>query len=71
MTMTRHRRYARSPLVYEAHGFMNVRPESGVLPAACWCERRIVAVSQVDVQAGKTASCGHPRCHAPANRSRV
>jgi hypothetical protein len=52
--------------VYEAHGFVGVKPESGVLPVSCWCERRIVAVSRIDVQIGKTASCGHPRCHAPA-----
>jgi hypothetical protein len=38
-----------------------------VLPVSCWCERRIVAVSRIDVQIGKTASCGHPRCHAPAS----
>jgi hypothetical protein len=67
MTASRHRRYARSPLVYEAHGFVGVKPESGVLPVSCWCERRIVAVSRIDVQIGKTASCGHPRCHAPAS----
>ena len=30
MTASRHRRYARSPLVYEAHGFVGVKPESGV-----------------------------------------
>ena len=71
MTMSRHRRYARSPVVYEAHGFMKVRAESGVLPVSCWCERRIVAVSQIDVQTGKTASCGHPTCHSPANRSQA
>jgi hypothetical protein len=66
MTASRHRRYVRSPFVYEAHDFLSVRPESGVLPVSCWCERRIVAVSQRDVQIGKTASCGHPRCHSPA-----
>jgi len=71
MTVSRHRRYVRSPLVYEAHGFMNVKPESGVLPVSCWCERRIVAVSRVDVQTGKTESCGHPRCHSLASTSKA
>lgn len=68
MTMSRHRRYAASPLVFEAHGFLSVKPDSGVLPVSCWCERRIVAVSQTDVWSGKTASCGHPRCESPAER---
>ena len=71
MTVSRHRRYERSPLVYEAHDFMKVRSESGVLPVSCWCERRIVAVSQIDVQTGKTASCGHPRCHSPGPNSMI
>ncbi len=66
MTASRHRRYAPSPLVYDAHGFMNVKPDSGVLPVSCWCERRIVAVSRSDVQTGMTASCGHPKCQSPA-----
>ena len=65
MTISRHRRYARSAHVYEAHGFMKARAESGVLPVSCWCERRIVAVSAIDVQLGRTATCGHPTCHAP------
>ena len=71
MTMSRHRRYVRSPLVYEAHGFVGVKPDSGVLPVSCWCERRIVAVQQTDVQTGKTESCGHPKCHAPRSTSRL
>ena len=71
MTMSRHRRYVRSPLVYEAHGFVGVKPDSGVLPVSCWCERRIVAVRQTDVQTGKTESCGHPKCHAPRSASRL
>src|SRR5436190_1605118 len=29
MTMSRHRRYVRSPLVYEAHGFVGVEHGSG------------------------------------------
>ena len=44
---------------------MKIKAESGVLPTSCWCERRIVAVSQADVQQGRTASCGHPRCRPP------
>ena len=71
MTVSRHRRYVRSPLVYEAHGFMSVKPDSGVLPVSCWCERRIVAVSRIDVQTGKTESCGHPRCHSLASSSKA
>ena len=64
--MSRHRRYTRSSLVFQAKDFLKVRPESGVLPVSCWCERRIVAVSQTDVMIGNTASCGHPRCLSPA-----
>ena len=64
--MSRRLRYTVSPHVYEAHGFCAVKPGSGVLAVSCWCERRIVAVSQTDVWRGKTKSCGHPGCHAPA-----
>jgi len=71
MTISRHRRYVRSPLVYEAHGFVSVKPDSGVLPVSCWCERRIVAVTQTDVQRGRTESCGHPKCHSPAQIAAV
>jgi hypothetical protein len=66
MTLSRHRRYTASPHVFEAHGFLDVKPGSGILAVSCWCERRIVAVSQTDVRSGKTESCGHPRCHSPA-----
>ena len=69
MTISRQRRYVASPLVYEAHGFLRVKPDSGVLPVSCWCERRIVAVSQSDVQRGTTASCGHPVCLPPGGLS--
>lgn len=71
MTMSRNRRYAASPHVFQAHGFLRVKPDSGVLPVSCWCERRIVAVSQTDVMTGNTATCGHPSCHSPAEAAQA
>lgn len=36
------------------------------LQVTCWCERRIVAVTQRDVrEGGRTYSCGAPGCRAP------
>jgi len=66
VTRSRHRRYPASRHVFEAHDFLTVKPDSGVLPVSCWCERRIVAVSQTDVMIGNTESCGHPSCRPPA-----
>jgi hypothetical protein len=65
MTKSRNRRYLRSPHVLETLNYVKIKPESGVLPVSCWCERRIVAVAQADVHTGRTESCGHPVCRSP------
>jgi hypothetical protein len=63
--MPRRHRYVRSPLILFGNTHAAIDPESGVIPVSCWCERRIVAVDRDALRAGRTASCGHPRCRAP------
>lgn len=65
MTISRNRRYPRSPFVLDPKGYMKLSGEHGNLPVSCWCERRVVAVSHADVLVGQTVSCGHPRCQPP------
>jgi hypothetical protein len=65
--MPRRQRYARSPLILLGNAHAGIDPASGVIPVSCWCERRIVAVDRNALRAGRTASCGHPRCRAPGD----
>lgn len=37
----------------------------GQVPVTCWCEDRIVLVTERDVFEGRTRTCGRPACHAP------
>jgi hypothetical protein len=39
------------------------------LPVTCWCERRIVHLPASEIAAGRTASCGRPRCHPPTQET--
>ena len=55
----------------KGHEYLLLTAERGLLPASCWCERSIVAVTPSDVLAGRTASCRRPACNAPATRSKV
>ena len=55
----------------KGHEYLLLTAERGLLPASCWCERSIVAVTPSDVLAGRTASCRRPACNAPAERSTV
>jgi hypothetical protein len=32
------------------------------LPVLCWCEKVTVIVPIADIRAGRTLSCGDPRC---------
>ena len=69
--MRRTRHYRRSPLVLTRRAYERLRvDEPGFLPVSCWCERNMVAVTPSDVRDGRTASCGHPTCHAPGEEDR-
>ena len=67
MTMSRHRRYVRSPLVLRSPRLL-----SASSPTRACSRFRVGAsgasspCSQTDVQTGKTESCGHPKCHSRA-----
>lgn len=43
----------------------HTRRADGMLPVTCWCEATIVHVSEDDVAAGITASCGRRDCTPP------
>ena len=58
-----------SPL--KGHSYLLLTAERGLLPASCWCERAIVAVTRFDVLAGRTGSCSRPTCIAPEQKSKV
>jgi hypothetical protein len=55
----------------KGHEYLLLTAERGLLPASCWCERSIVAVTPSDVLAGRTASCRRPACNAPGPSTKV
>ena len=38
------------------------------LAVTCWCEATVLYLPASEIAAGRTASCGEPRCHPPITK---
>jgi hypothetical protein len=49
------------------HGKQTDFTDTKTLPVFCWCETKIVRVSEENIWHGITGSCGRKDCHGPNN----
>lgn len=41
----------------------------GEVESTCWCDHKVISVPATEIRAGRTASCGRPRCSNPEELS--